>query len=185
LRHAISLTFDRQHAAARALGVRAAGVVCALVLSATSALAADEAPSRVPTVTRLVKLFMEREDALSAAMSRGDTAALSQTLADDFELRTGARAASPTPRADFVANAQRMHAPARPAERMAVHELGDLAVVSFVQGGDARTALFVVDVWRQQAGDWKLAVRYASPAGSPDFVIPGAGAVEPQIPKKY
>ena len=31
----------------------------------------------------------------------------------------------------------------------------------------------------------RLAVRYASPAGSSQFLIPGAGAPEAEIPKKY
>jgi hypothetical protein len=166
--------------------LKAAIAACTVAMAATFAvLAADTAPGRVPTVTRLVKLFMEREDALAAAMSRGDAAAITQTLADDFELRTGARASAPVPRADFLANAERMRPAAHAAGRMAVHDLGSIAIVSFVQGEDARAAIFVVDVWRQEAGDWKLAVRYASPAGAPDFAIPGAGTAEPAIPKKY
>jgi len=166
--------------------LKAAAVACVVALAtATATLAADSAPGRVPTVTRLVKLFLEREDALAAAMSRGDSAALAQTLSDDFELRTGARAAAPVPRAEFIAAAERTRPPARPVGRMAVHELGSVAIVSFVQGEDARTAIFVVDVWRQDAADWKLVVRYASPAGASDFAIPGAGHAQPEIPKKY
>jgi len=160
-------------------------VACAVAMAATAASAAEPPPGRVSTVTRLVKLFMEREDALAAAMSRGDAAALAQALADDFELRTGARAAAPVPRADFLATVERMRPAVRPAARMAVHDLGGSAVVSFVQGEDARTAVFVVDVWRQESGEWKLAVRYASPAGASDFTVPGAGPAGPEIPKKY
>jgi hypothetical protein len=57
--------------------------------------------------------------------------------------------------------------------------------VSFVQGDDAKRAVFVVDIWRQSGPDWKLAIRYAAPAGTQDFPIPGAGAPSTQIPKKY
>ena len=169
---------------ARTLTALAFACVMALV-PASPALAADTAPGRIPTVTRLVKLFLEREDALAVAMSRGDATALAQTLTDDFELRTGARAAAPVPRADFVAATVRARPTVQPAGRMAVHDLGNVAIVSFVQGEDARSAVFVVDVWRQQAGDWKLAIRYASPTGAPEFAIPGAGSPEPDIPKKY
>ena len=68
---------------------------------------------------------------------------------------------------------------------MAVHDLGSDAIVSFVQGDDATRAVFVVDVWRQAAADWRLAIRYASPAGSAEFAILGAGSPPTEIPKKY
>jgi hypothetical protein len=67
---------------------------------------------------------------------------------------------------------------------MAVHDFGAVAVASFTQGAP-RGPMLVVDVWRAQGADWKLAVRYASPAGSAAFAIPGGGAGEPEIPKKY
>jgi hypothetical protein len=157
----------------------------ALAVASTSAVTADSAIGHVPTVTRLVKLFLEREDALSAAMRAGDAASLERTLSDDFELRTGARAASPVPRVDFIADAAKNHPASGAATRMAVHDLGGVAIVSFVQGDDATRAVFVVDVWRQSASDWKLAIRYASPAGTPEFAIPGAGSPPMEIPKKY
>jgi hypothetical protein len=158
----------------------------AFAVASVPALSADTATGRVPTVTRLVKLFLEREDALSAAIHAGDAASLERTLADDFELRSGARAASPVPRVEFIADAAKHHPVSGAASRMAVHDLGSAAIVSFVQGDDATRAVFVVDVWRRQpAADWKLAIRYASPAGSPEFVIPGAGSPPTEIPKKY
>ena len=157
----------------------------ALVVASAPALSADTATGRVPTVTRLVKLFLEREDALSAAIRAGDAASLESALADDFELRTGARAAKPVPRAEIIADAAKNHPVSGAASRMAVHDLGSVAIVSFVQGDDATRAVFVVDIWRQTAADWKLAIRYASPAGSPEFAIPGAGSPPTEIPKKY
>ena len=157
----------------------------ALAGGAAPAHSADSAIGRVPTVTRLVKLFLEREDALSAAMHAGDTASLERTLSDDFELRVGARAANPVPRADFIADVVHNHPTSGAANQMAVHDLSGLAIVSFVQGDDAARAVFVVDVWRQAASEWKLAIRYASPAGTPRLAIPGAGSPPPEIPKKY
>jgi hypothetical protein len=153
------------------------------------AYSADHTPApsgRIPTVTRLVKLFLDREDALSAAMRKGDMDSLERTLTDDFELRTGARAASPISRADFLADITRHRPASDAASRMAVHDLGSgVAIVSFVQGDDAKRAVFIVDVWRQSGADWKLAIRYAGPAGTPNFTIPGAGAPTSEIPKKY
>jgi hypothetical protein len=78
----------------------------------------------------------------------------------------------------------RTHDPGGEVRGMAVHDYAAVAIASFTQDGPAGT-LFVVDVWRQQGSDWKLAVRYSSPAGAPAFPIPGVGAAEPEIPKKY
>jgi hypothetical protein len=174
-------------AVASSVGVAiATGILVAgFVAPARSADATSAPAGRIPTVTRLVKLFIDREEMLSAAMRAGDMASLERTLNDDFELRTGARAASPIPRADFLSDVARTRPASGAASRMAVHDLGSIAIVSFVQGDDAKRAVFVVDVWRQSGTDWKLAIRYAGPAGAPDFPIPGAGAPPSEIPKKY
>jgi hypothetical protein len=160
--------------------------LAALPAVSTPGIPADEpATGRVGTVTRLVKIFLDREEALAAAMRAGDVGSLERTLTDDFELRTGARAASPIPRADFLKDVVRNRPTGEAPGRMAVHDLGNVAIVSFVQGDDAKRAVFVVDVWRQSGPDWKLAIRYAAPAGTQDFPIPGAGAPSTEIPKKY
>lgn len=145
---------------------------------------AADAPLRVPTVTRSVKLFLERETALSDAVRSADAGALDKLLTEDFELRAGARAGQPVPRADFVREMMRSRDAGGEIASMAVHDLGDTAIVSFTQGNRGG-ALFVVDVWRKQGSDWQLAIRYASPAGSATYAIPGVGADTPEIPKKY
>jgi hypothetical protein len=157
----------------------------AMFVASLPSVAADEQPTggRVPTVTRLVKMFLEKEASLGAAVRNGDPTALGALLTDDFELRSGARAASPIPRADWMRALLRTRDPGGDISRMAVHDFGTIAVVSFTQdavGGP----VFVVDVWRGQETDWRLAVRYASPAGSSAFAIPGGSASEPEIPKK-
>ena len=150
-----------------------------------STLAQDRgATTRVPTVTRLVKLFVERETALSEAIRVGDSRAIGNFLTEDFELRTGARAANPVPRAEFIQELTRTRDGGGEISQMAVHDVESAAIASFVQA-NPQSALFVVDVWRRAAADWKLAIRYASPVGSPDLAIPGAGSAEPEIPKKY
>jgi ketosteroid isomerase-like protein len=75
-------------------------------------------------------------------------------------------------------------------EQMAVHAFGDVAVVSFLQAAmsgerrDPARDIATVDV-RRRAGDaWKLAVRYAGPAGGRGFIIPGASMQAP-IEKRY
>jgi hypothetical protein len=163
---------------------RLAGVlVLASVLAASPVVAADEAP-RVGTITRLVKLFLDKEAELAAAARSGNAAALGAFLTDDFELRAGARVANPVPRAEWIRELTRSRDPGGEIGRMAVHDFGTVAVVSFTQDAAGGT-LFVVDVWRRAGSDWKLAVRYASPAGTSAFPIPGSGPVAPEIPKKY
>lgn len=164
-----------------------AGLLALLALAVSPPAAAQEVrPSggRVPTVTRLVKLFLDKENALGASIRSGDAAALGNLLTDDFELRTGARAASPVPRADWMRELLRTRDPGGDISRMAVHDLGATAIASFTQQS-AAGPLFVVDVWRAVGAEWKLAVRYAAPAGSDAFPVPGAGAGEPEFPKKY
>ena len=153
---------------------------------APTSLAADERPTggRIPTVTRLVKLFLEREAALGDAIRRADAPALGAMLTEDFEMRAGARAATPIPRADWMREVLAKRDGGGEIDRMAVHDLGTVALVSFTLGGPTGP-IFVVDVWRAQGEAWKLAVRYASPTGTAQFAIPGAAAPESEIPKKY
>ena len=164
-----------------------AGLVLFWVLAALdlpSAAADPPARTRVPTVTRLVKIFLDKEAAISEAIRSGNAAALGSMVMDDFELRAGARAANPVPRDDWMREVLRTRDPGGEVSRMAVHDYAAVAVASFTQDGPAG-ALFIVDVWRQQGSDWKLAVRYASPTGTSAFTIPGVGPAEPEIPKKY
>ena len=154
-----------------------------IAIISTSTPAAD-APTRVPTVTRSVKLFQERETALAEAIRAGDKSALAKLLSEDFELRAGARAGRPVPRDDYVSDVMRSRDGGGDIAAMAVHDLGETAIVSFTQGNRGG-ALFVVDVWRKGGSDWQLAIRYAGPAGDARYAVPGAGAEAPEIPKKY
>jgi len=156
-----------------------------LAFAAMPSLAVDERPTggRVPTVTRLVALYLDREAALGDAIRGGDAPALANLLTDDFELRAAARAASPVPRAEWMREVLRTREAGDDIERMAVHDYGTVAVVSFTMNAKPGR-IFVVDIWRAEGPQPKLAVRYASPAGTPQFAIPGAGAPEAEIPKR-
>jgi len=172
---------------------RFAALVAVLTLlaapGATRSFAADEkAAARVPTVTRLVKLFSELEATLATTLQH-DSVAAGRMLDPDFELRAGRAPGNPTPREDFLRrslgqlNAYRI-------EQMAVHDYGDVAIVSFLQAATASkkpgapTDVFTVDVWKRSGDGWVLAVRYAGPAGGAEAVIPGADT-EPPIRKRY
>src|SRR5512143_56425 len=97
LRDAIAwtgLAGDREGMRVRAMLRRVvAALALPLLLAAAPAVAAAAPPrgGRVGTITRLVKLFLEKEAALQAVVRDGDAAAVGAMLADDFEMRTGAR----------------------------------------------------------------------------------------------
>src|SRR5437660_12219899 len=117
----------------------------ALFVASSPSVAADERPTggRVSTVTRLVKLFLEKEASLGAAVRNADATALGSLLTDDFELRAGARAASPIPRADWMRELLHTRDPGGEISRMAVHDFGSIAIASFTQD-IARGQVFVV-----------------------------------------
>ena len=149
------------------------------------------AEERIPTVTRTVKIFTELESAISASIQRGDAAALQKALSDDFELRVGAQPGTPTPREEWVRSLlAKPLAPTR-IEQMAVHDMGDVAVVSFLETAipagkrDPPRDIFVVDVWKRAGDTWLLAIRYVSAHGTRPVPIPGDASSTPQIPKKY
>jgi len=128
--------------------------------------------------------FTEREVQLADRLAARDAAGAGSLVADDFELRASNQPGRPIARAEWLA--QSMHSTGAESRitQMAVHDMGDSAVVSFMQGPDTGASLFVVDVWRRDGSDWKLAVRYAAPIAG-NVPIPGVPAAEPALPKKY
>jgi len=150
---------------------------------------ASEGIGRIPTVTRLVRLFSELEDHLIEAVGKRDTQAVSKLLADDFEMRVGAMPGNPIPRAAWIRQSFAEPKSSSVPTQMAVHDFGKMAVVSYARAIKAAKSetmrhIFIVDIWTKAAGDWKLAVRYAGPAGNDDFPIPGAAANTPPFEKK-
>ena len=154
-----------------------AAALPAVFATACRSAAADVPPTggRVATVTRLVKLFLEKED--FARRRRPQCRRSGARSVADRRFRVAHRRAGSEPdsRADWMRELLRTRDPGGEISRMAVHDFGAVAIASFTQDA-AGGPVFVVDVWRAQGADWKLAVRYASPAGSPAFAIP-AGAL--------
>ena len=124
-----------------------------LVGAATLAVAQ---PVRVMTLTRSVKMFSELETQLDDARRDHDTAVLTKLLAANFEQRNATAPTTPIPRADWLAQ---MGSPKAEISQMAVHEYGEVAVVSFA---DAAQHAFVVDVWSKRDDGYALSVRYLS-----------------------
>lgn len=143
---------------------------------------------RVPTVTRLVKLFLDLEGTLLDAARSGDRAALERQLADDFEMRVAQRPGEPVPRADWLAHTLAARPPAAQIEQMAVHDEGQAALVSFLlrPQGTQQWPTFVVDTWVRAGDEWRLQVRYAAPVPAHSPRVAGEGSAStPAIPKRY
>jgi hypothetical protein len=132
-------------------------LTAALALMAVSALA--QQPGRVMTVTRSVAIFSGLENQLEDARRGHDEAALTKLLAANFEQRSGAAPSAPTPRAEWLALP-----PAKSQlSQMAVHEYGNVSVVSFL---DSAQHAFIVDVWSKTDDQYALSVRYISATNS-------------------
>ena len=165
----------------RATDFVGAALIAAAVILSPQSFAADPAIGNIPTVTRLVKIFLEREQALDAAVRGGDAQSLDRLLTDDFELREGAHPGSPVPRADWMRDVIGKRTANPSIEGMAVHDFGTVAIASFSES-DPKATAFIVDVWRREGDVWKLAVRYATAtSGRSSRATPRSD----EIPKKY
>jgi ketosteroid isomerase-like protein len=150
-----------------------------------SAAAAGQTPTGGrggPVPTRNVAIFTKLENALADAVQRHDAEALSHIVSDDFEIRSTPVPGVPTARDEALQAWSQLPPPASSAiGQMAVHDYGELMVVSFVwkQGAAAPSAaqsFFVVDTWKRAGADWKLAVRYAAPIVEGAAAVPGTAA---------
>jgi hypothetical protein len=149
------------------------------------------AQGRVPTMTRLVRLFLDQEEALLRAQKSGAKAEFDRLLAEDFELRVARQPATPVPREEWLVAMSKTAAQGWTLEQMAVHDHGNVAVASFLMRPVPQKSpfgpVFVVDTWVQSGEQWRLATRYAAPAGGPGQVpgeLPGAQAKD-TIDKRY
>jgi hypothetical protein len=134
--------------------------ICALAHAQSAPRSAS--PGRIATTTRLVALFSGQERELNLALQQKDAATLDRLLSPDFQVWTPEPPGHPIPREDWVQqNAGGSFGGAR-LTQMAVRDLGNSHVVSFVMSR-ASGASFVVDVWQDAGnGTWKLTDRYVS-----------------------
>jgi hypothetical protein len=168
------------------IGWASVAVACFGAVVASPGAAQAPAPASIPTVSRLVVVFTEHELRLTERIRARDAAGVGNLLTDDFELRASPRPGRPVPRADWIRQSTASPPALGVPTQMAVHDLGTAAVVSFLQPAEgAKGSLFVIDLWRRVGEDWKLAVRYAAPAGSTSVPIPGVPPAAKEIPKRY
>jgi ketosteroid isomerase-like protein len=139
------------------------------------------------TPTRNVLIFTKLENEWFDAIQRHDAQAVRRYVTDDFEIRSGQAPGVPTALADALDQWARQPAMRAAIGQMAVHEYGDLMLVSFLwtlTEGDAGRAYFVVDAWKRAGTEWKAAVRYAAPVDESAAAVPGAVAPTAQSLRK-
>jgi ketosteroid isomerase-like protein len=153
-------------------------LLIAMLLCSVHVVAQDQPPTggrpsggRIETATRGVVRYKGLEKALVQAEQNKDGEALKRFLADDFEVRL-AEQDEPVSREMWEQQGESANISWFQIRSLAVHEFGDVAVVSFlldrrgtVSGKVVPPTVFVVDVWRQAQG--RLAVRYVSTPGHP------------------
>jgi hypothetical protein len=157
--------------------------ILAGLLFAVNAGAAPSPTRNVVTFTALEKNWIE-------AVQKHDTHALDTILAPNYELRSANTPGVPTPRADSLKQSLELPPFQSSIGQMAVHEYGDMMVVSFMwkiaapQGSGLAQNVFVVDTWKRVGDSWQVLVRYASPVGTDAAAVPGAVPPSPESLRK-
>ena len=170
--------------------LRLARNMAVVVCTAVPGQQAQAQPVRtqIPVMTRLVQVYSDYERRLADAISRRDSGEIDRLVAADFELRPASAIGVPVPRADWVA--QSLKEPATPVSigQMAVHDYGDIRIVSFaMKRADAaprEPGIAVIDVWLQSGDSSVLKTRYAAMFDSKSRPVPGE-ARPPRIDKRY
>lgn len=122
------------------------------------------APSKsIQTVTLLVKKYGDLEKALQAAILQNDMKKINTLLAPDFEERKVDNPNSPIPKEDWInLKLKESNLQSYNIQQIAVRELGNILIVSYLLVSDKNNAIFVVDVWKRELENSKLMARYSS-----------------------
>lgn len=137
---------------------------------------AGPGPARIVTMTVGMKVFGNAEQQIIDALRAGEAATLDRLVQPEFEQRVQGAPGQALVREDWVKQAPADAARSVGFRQMAVHDYGDVVVVSFQWLHPAPD--FVVDVWQKKGGsdEWQLAVRYLSPAPATATAAPAASA---------
>jgi hypothetical protein len=153
-------------------------IALALCITALASHAQAQAVhTQIPVVTRLVQIYSDYERRLADAINRKDSGEIGRLVAHDFELRSANNIGIPTPRADWIAQSLKELSASMSIGQMAVHDYGEIRIVSFVikRAAAARRerGIAVVDVWMQSGESSVLKVRYAAFQDTRSLRIPG------------
>lgn len=158
-------------------------VLCTTVIA--SQAQAQAVRTQIPVVTRLVQLYSDYEQRLAEAINRKDNGEIDRLVATDFELRPTRNIGVPVPRADWIAQSVKERSAAMSIGEMAVHDYGNIRIVSFVmKNAVAGRGVTVVDVWMQSGESSILKVRYAAVQTTRSLRVPGE-VRQQQIDKRY
>lgn len=142
----------------------------------------------IPSVTRLVKLYSDAEMNLQETILQGNVEKIRQSIADNFEYRSGNNPGVPVPREEWIKTMlQHPEWMSRSITQVAAREIGDITILSFKWASKNKTSqssnheMFVVDVWRGGENNSLLLARYSATASSPDATFFNT----PSIIKKY
>lgn len=157
-------------------------IFVSVLIAAASAMADGQVgPGRtIPTQTRGVKIFSDLENAWLEAVHQRDREALNKIVAPRFELRSAAAPGTPTPREESLSQSLQVAPFQSSISQMAVHEYGDVMVVSFLWKIDAAKkaalpqSIFVVDTWKRNEDSWQVVARYVAPVAAGAANVPGA-----------
>jgi hypothetical protein len=164
------------------------GLVALCTVALVSPVQAQAVRTQIPVVTRLVQIYSDYERRLADAINRKDTVEIDRLVASDFELRSANNIGVPTPRAEWIAQSLKERSAPILISQMAVHDYGNIRIVSFVMKRTAGTrrdrGIAVVDVWVQSGENSILEVRYAAVQGRQSIRVPGESHQQ-QIDKRY
>jgi hypothetical protein len=128
---------------------------------------ADESPIKVihpiRTVTLWVKKYSELEMQLDEAVLNRNRNKMQQLLSDDFEERKGNNPNSPIPKEEWIDIQAKQSIKNVPAlQQMAVRKLENIYIVSYLSITKENVSTFRVDVWKENASENQLMIRYSS-----------------------
>jgi hypothetical protein len=168
-----------------------AAALCVFSFSIRAETPAGEM-ARVPTVTRLVQIFSQLESEVITALKQKDQAKLSKLMDQNFQLQVALKSADFVPLSKWLnTSLAEAHSYSYNLSDMAVRDLDQVVMVSFAwkpyetSKKMAPSEVFVIDVWKKEGADWKLALRFASTAPKHDVRFPGFTFADGIIEKKY
>lgn len=168
-----------------------AALLCMFSLYVRAAPTAEDIV-RVPTVTRLVKVFTQLEVEIIKAIKQKDKTTLTRLIDQNFEMQVAIKSADSVPLSAWINTSMSEGASySYDISDMAVRDLGQTAIVTFdwkYTGSTKQNSspeIFIVDVWKKVGEEWKLALRFSSADQKSDVKFPGFSLSDGVIEKKY
>lgn len=135
---------------------------------------------RIITATKQVTMFTALENQMLQAVQKKDKAALGSMMTDDCSIHLPD--ADPMPGDDWIGSVMNKDFALKKflIRQMSVADLGTSAVVSYdrvqessYQGKPDGGEFYVVDLWKQDGGTWKLSDRFVSKVGTTPYMPKG------------